>query len=202
MRPDSHALIVIDAQVDFCPGGRLAVADGDAVMPPINALMADFPSVVLSQDWHPADHASFADNHPGKAPFETVEAPYGTQVLWPAHCVQGTAGAEFHPALNANRADLVLRKGFRPGIDSYSAFQENDRATPTGLASYLRERGLNDLTFVGLATDFCVRWSAVDAVASGFRASVILDACRAIDLDGSLDAALAEMRGAGVEILG
>ena len=200
MRPETHALIVIDVQVDFCPGGRLAVTDGDAVVAPINALMGEFPTVILSQDWHPADHLSFADAHPGKAPFETVEAPYGTQVLWPAHCVQGTPGAAFHPGLEADRADLVLRKGFRREIDSYSAFQENDRATPTGLAGYLRERGLTDLTFAGLATDFCVRWSAVDAARLGFRAAAALGACRAIDLDGSLDAALAEMRGAGVEL--
>jgi nicotinamidase/pyrazinamidase len=201
MSDAGRALIVIDVQNDFCPGGALAVADGDAVVAPINALMAEFDAVVLTQDWHPGDHASFAERHPGKAPFETAEMAYGTQVLWPPHCVQGTPGAAFHADLAADRADLVIRKGFRREIDSYSAFFENDHATPTGLAGYLRERGLTELTFAGLATDFCVAWSALDAAKLGFSASVRLDACRAIDLDGSLDAALEGLREAGVRLL-
>jgi nicotinamidase/pyrazinamidase len=157
--------------------------------------------VILTQDWHPADHGSFAANHPGATPYSAIEAPYGPQVLWPAHCVQGTPGAAFHPGLRTDRADLVLRKGFRPAVDSYSAFFENDRATPTGLAGYLRERGLSRLTFVGLATDYCVRFSAVDAARLGFEARVVMSACRAIDLDGSLAAVEAEMRKSGVTLV-
>ena len=194
----TQALIVIDLQTDFCPGGRLAVAGGDEVVDAVNAMMAGHDAVVLTQDWHPADHASFAGNHPGAAPFSVTQMPYGPQVLWPAHCVIGTPGAAFHPRLDVDRADLVLRKGFRAGIDSYSAFFENDRTTATGLAGYLRDRGVTDLTFVGLALDFCVAWSAMDAARLGFRARVVEDACRAIDLDGSLDAARAAMRAAGV----
>ncbi|QIR83843.1 bifunctional nicotinamidase/pyrazinamidase [Paracoccus sp. AK26] len=194
------ALIVIDMQTDFCPGGALAVAGGDDIVTPINALMRDFGAVVLTQDWHPADHASFASNHPGTAPFSLTQMPYGPQVLWPDHCVIDTPGADFHPGLNLSRADLVIRKGFRPGIDSYSAFFENDRATPTGLAGYLRDRGLSDLTFVGLAHDFCVAWSAIDAARLGFTATVIEAATRAIDLDGSRDRARADMRAAGVNL--
>ncbi len=194
------ALIVIDMQQDFCPGGRLAVAGGDQITGPINDLMADYDAVVLTQDWHPQDHASFADNHPGAAPFSTVEMDYGPQVLWPAHCVIGTPGASFHPALALDCADLVIRKGFRPQIDSYSAFFENDRRTATGLAGYLRERGLEDLTFVGLAHDFCVAWSAMDAMRLGFRATVIEAATRAIDLNGSRGAARDDMRKAGVTL--
>ena len=194
----TQALIVIDLQTDFCPGGRLAVAGGDEVVDAVNAMMAGHDAVVLTQDWHPADHASFADNHPGAAPFSVTQMPYGPQVLWPAHCVIGTPGAAFHPRLDVDRADLILRKGFRAGIDSYSAFFENDRTTATGLAGYLRDRGVTDLTFVGLALDFCVAWSAMDAARLGFRARVVEDACRAIDLDGSLDAARAAMRAAGV----
>mgnify|MGYP002714197095 FL=1 len=194
------ALIVIDMQTDFCPGGALAVAGGDDIVTPINALMRDFGAVVLTQDWHPADHASFASNHPGTAPFSLTQMPYGPQVLWPDHCVIGTPGADFHPGLDLSRADLVIRKGFRPGIDSYSAFFENDRATPTGLAGYLRDRGLSDLTFVGLAHDFCVAWSAIDAARLGFTATVIEAATRAIDLDGSRDRARADMRAAGVNL--
>lgn len=194
------ALIVIDMQTDFCPGGALAVAGGDDIVTPINALMRDFGAVVLTQDWHPADHASFASNHPGTAPFSLTQMPYGPQVLWPNHCVIGTPGADFHPGLDLSRADLVIRKGFRPGIDSYSAFFENDRATPTGLAGYLRDRGLSDLTFVGLAHDFCVAWSAIDAARLGFTATVIEAATRAIDLDGSRDRARADMRAAGVNL--
>ena len=194
------ALIVIDMQTDFCPGGALAVAGGDDIVTPINALMRDFGAVVLTQDWHPADHASFASNHPGTAPFSLTQMPYGPQVLWPNHCVIGTPGADFHPGLDLSRADLVIRKGFRPGIDSYSAFFENDRATPTGLAGYLRDRGLSELTFVGLAHDFCVAWSAIDAARLGFTATVIEAATRAIDLDGSRDRARADMRAAGVNL--
>lgn len=193
-----RALIVIDMQADFCPGGALAVAGGDQVVGPINALMADFDAVVLTQDWHPADHASFAANHPGAAPFSLTDMPYGPQVLWPAHCVIGTPGADFHPGLDLSRADLVIRKGFRAQIDSYSAFFENDHETPTGLAGYLRDRGLRDLSFVGLAHDFCVGWSAIDAAKLGFTATVIENATRAIDLDGSLERARADMRAAGV----
>ncbi|WP_411838157.1 bifunctional nicotinamidase/pyrazinamidase [Paracoccus sp. ME4] len=194
----TQALIVIDLQTDFCPGGRLAVAGGDEVVEAVNAMMAGHDAVVLTQDWHPADHASFAGNHPGAAPFSVTQMPYGPQVLWPAHCVIGTPGAAFHPRLDVDRADLILRKGFRAGIDSYSAFFENDRTTATGLAGYLRDRGVTDLTFVGLALDFCVAWSAMDAARLGFRARVVEDACRAIDLDGSLDAARTAMRAAGV----
>lgn len=199
--PHAHrALVVVDFQNDFCPGGALPVSGGDEIAPLVNALLAQYPVRVLTQDWHPADHASFAARHPGRAPMETVEAPYGSQVLWPDHCVQGTEGARFHPALEADRADLVIRKGFRKEIDSYSAFQENDRSTPTGLAGYLRERGVEAVDFVGLALDFCVAWSALDAARLGFRATVHRAACRAIDHDGSLDAALARMRDAGVAL--
>ena len=192
-----HALIVIDVQNDFCPGGALAVAGGDEIIPRINALMSDFAVTVLTQDWHPADHSSFAENHPGAVPFSQIDVPYGVQTLWPAHCVQGTSGADFHPALRTE-ADLILRKGFRRAIDSYSAFFENDRSTPTGLAGYLRERGITELTFVGLALDFCVGWSAIDAATLGFRTRVLQGACRAIDLNGSLDAARGQMLAAGV----
>lgn len=194
----ARALIVIDMQNDFCPGGALAVAGGDQIVPAINTLMRDVDAVVLTQDWHPADHSSFADNHPGAAPFSLTQMPYGTQVLWPRHCVSRTAGADFYPALDVARADLILRKGFRAGIDSYSAFFENDRQTHTGLAGYLRERGLTDLIFVGLAHDFCVGWSAIDAAKLGFRATVLEHATRAIDLNGSLENARADMRAAGV----
>jgi nicotinamidase/pyrazinamidase len=197
----TEALIVIDVQNDFCPGGALAVAGGDEIVPEINAMLADYSVRVLTQDWHPADHASFAANHPGASPFSMVEMPYGPQVLWPVHCVQGTAGAAFHARLNADAADLVIRKGFRTGIDSYSAFFENDHTTPTGLEGYLRTRGATDLTLVGLATDFCVAYSALDAVRLGFDVKVRLSACRGIDLDGSLAAALEQMRNAGVKLV-
>lgn len=192
------ALIVIDVQNDFCPGGALAVAGGDAILAEVNALLGAFEVKVLTQDWHPADHASFAANHPGAAPFSMVEMPYGPQVLWPTHCVQGTAGAAFHPGLNVDAADLVIRKGFRAQIDSYSAFFENDRSTPTGLDGYLRDRGVGAVTLVGLATDFCVAYSALDAARLGYAVTVQMSACRAIDLDGSLAAACAQMRAAGV----
>jgi nicotinamidase/pyrazinamidase len=198
MRPANEALIVIDVQNDFCPGGALAVAEGDRIISRINGLMDDFATVVLTQDWHPADHASFAANHPGAAPFSLVTMPYGPQVLWPTHCVQGTPGAAFHPALRTDPAQLIVRKGFRPGIDSYSAFFENDHSTATGLDGYLRSRGVTDLTFVGLATDYCVAYSALDAAGLGFRACVLEGATRAIDLNGSLAEARAKMRAAGV----
>jgi nicotinamidase/pyrazinamidase len=200
MRPTTHALIVIDVQNDFCPGGALAVAEGDAIIPRINALMDDFAVRVLTQDWHPAGHLSFAASHPGAAPFSLTEMPYGPQVLWPVHCVQGTPGAGFHPALRTDPADLIIRKGFRRAIDSYSAFFENDRTTPTGLEGYLRSRGVTDLTFVGLATDYCVAYSALDAARLGFAATVLIDACRAIDLNGSLAEARARMSDAGVRL--
>jgi nicotinamidase/pyrazinamidase len=201
MRPATDALIVIDVQNDFCPGGALAVIDGDAIIPEINALMEDFQVRVLTQDWHPADHASFAANHPGKAAFSLIEMSYGPQVLWPVHCVQGTSGAGFHTGLRTDPADMVLRKGFRAAIDSYSAFFENDRTTPTGLEGYLRTRGVDHVTLVGLATDFCVAYSAVDAARLGFGVSVIEGACRAIDLDGSLETARRAMTEAGVVLL-
>lgn len=194
------ALIVIDAQVDFCPGGRLAVAGGDEIMAPINDLMADYDAVILTQDWHPADHSSFADNHPGAAPFSLVQMEYGQQVLWPQHCVIGSAGAGFHPALAVDVADMIIRKGYNPEIDSYSAFFENDHRTRTGLEGYLRERGLMRVDFVGLAHDFCVAWSAIDAAKLGFTARVIEDATRAIDLNGSRAAAREAMRAAGVTL--
>ena len=198
MRPAHHALIVIDVQNDFCPGGALAVAQGDAIVPQINALMGEFQTVVLTQDWHPVDHSSFAANHASAAAFSTVQMPYGAQTLWPSHCVQGTKGAEFHPALRSDLAQLVLRKGFRAVIDSYSALFENDKTTPTGLDGYLRARGIAGLSLVGIATDYCVAFSALDAVAQGFDVTVLQDACRAIDLDGSLARQQQAMAAAGV----
>ncbi|TDQ80643.1 nicotinamidase/pyrazinamidase [Dongia mobilis] len=193
-------LIVIDVQNDFCPGGALAVKDGDAIIPLVNRLIAGHEHVVLTQDWHPHGHSSFASSHAGKAPFETIELAYGAQTLWPDHCVQGTSGAAFHAGLDWTRAELVIRKGFRHAIDSYSAFYENDRSTPTGLAGYLRERGLGRLTLVGLATDFCVAYSAIDARRLGFETRVVMDACRAIDLGGSLAGAVADMQKTGVTL--
>lgn len=189
MRPANEALIVIDVQNDFCPNGALAVAGGDEIIPQINALMTEFQTVVLTQDWHPADHASFADNHAGAAAFSVTEMPYGPQVLWPRHCVQGSTGAEFHPDLQSDSAHLIVRKGFRAAIDSYSAFFENDHVTPTGLEGYLRARGVEKVTLVGLATDFCVAFSAIDAANLGFESVVLVDVCRAIDLNGSLEEA-------------
>ncbi len=196
----THALIVVDVQNDFCPGGALAVPEGDEIVAPINAMMEDYDAVILTQDWHPAGHSSFASEHDGKDPFDMTDMHYGPQVLWPDHCVQGTEGASFHPDLKTH-ADLVIRKGFRPGIDSYSAFFENDQKTPTGLEGYLKSRGINKLTLVGLATDFCVHFSAVDAARLGFDVTVRMDACRAIDLDGSLAAAEEAMRSAGVKLV-
>jgi nicotinamidase/pyrazinamidase len=200
MRPATDALIVIDLQNDFCPGGALAVAGGDEIIPRINDLMQDFPVRVLSQDWHPAGHTSFAASHPGAAPFSMIDMPYGPQVLWPVHCVQGTKGAAFHAGLDVDAAHLVLRKGFHPGIDSYSAFFENDRTTPTGLDGYLKSRGVTSVTLVGLATDFCVAWSAIDAARHGYAVTVLEGASRAIDLNGSLAEARRLMRDAGVRL--
>jgi len=196
---EDDLLLIIDVQTDFCTGGALAVADGDAVVPVVNRLAGRFQHVVLTQDWHPPRHSSFASSHSGSAPFDVVSMPYGQQTLWPDHCVQGTPGAAFHPQLATERAELVIRKGFRPEIDSYSAFYENDRRTPTGLAGYLNERGLTRVFLAGLATDFCVYYSALDARRLGFAAVLVEAGCRAIDLSGSLDAARAGMAAAGVQ---
>jgi nicotinamidase/pyrazinamidase len=198
---EREVLIVVDPQRDFCPGGALAVPRGDEIVPAVNRLARRFAHVILTQDWHPPGHASFASAHPGRQPFATIEAAYGPQTLWPDHCVQGTLGAEFHPGIELPQVELIIRKGYRPAIDSYSAFRENDRRTPTGLAGYLRERGFERLTLCGLATDFCVFYSAIDARAAGFATSVALNACRGIDMDGSVAQALAAMRGAGVNLL-
>ena len=197
----TDVLIVVDVQNDFCPGGALPVADGDSVLAPINRIAPRFEHIVLTQDWHPANHVSFAAAHPGKQPYDSIELAYGPQTLWPTHCVQGTHGAEFHSDLRLTRAELILRKGFRPQIDSYSAFFENDRATPTGLAGYLRERGLTRAFFAGLAYDFCVGFSALDARRLGFEAVVLRDACGAIDLNGSAAAMDAELAKAGVAVI-
>ncbi len=194
-------LLVTDVQNDFCPGGALAVADGDAVIPVIHRLAPLFEHIILTQDWHSPHHASFAHEHPGKHPFENVQVSYGEQTLWPDHCVQGTRGAQFHPDLKLTRAELILRKGFRPHIDSYSAFFENDRTTATGLCGYLRERSITRVFAVGLAYDFCVGYSALDARRLGFDAIVIRDACRAIDLNGSVARMEAEFASAGVEVI-
>jgi nicotinamidase/pyrazinamidase len=191
-------LVVVDLQNDFMPGGALAVPRGDEVVPIVNRLMARFENVVLTQDWHPRRHASFASAHPGHKPFETIRLAYGTQVLWPDHCVQGTLGAALHPDLDATRAQLLIRKGHHAGIDSYSAFLEADRKTTTGLAGYLRERNIGKLYVCGLATDFCVAWTALDARAAGFENTVIEESCRAIDLDSSLERAWSDMIAAGV----
>lgn len=195
------ALIVIDLQNDFCPGGALAVEEGDRIVAGVNALMADFDAVILTQDWHPAGHSSFASSHSGKAPYDMIEMPYGPQVLWPDHCVQGSEGAAFHRDLNQTRADLIIRKGYNPAIDSYSAFFENDHKTPTGLEGYLRTRGIDTLTMVGLALDFCVNYSCVDAARLGFDVTVRTDLCRAIDLNGSLESARQDMAQAGVVLV-
>jgi nicotinamidase/pyrazinamidase len=195
----SHALIVIDVQNDFCPGGALAVAGGNEIVPGINAAMAGFDAVILTQDWHPAGHSSFASSH-DTAPMSVIDMPYGPQVLWPDHCIQGAQGAQFHADLAVGRADMIIRKGYNPAIDSYSAFFENDHKTPTGLEGYLRTRGVSKLTMVGLATDFCVNYSAVDAAKLGFDVTVTMDLCRAIDFDGSLAAAKGGMISAGVTL--
>jgi nicotinamidase/pyrazinamidase len=196
-----NALIIIDVQNDFCPGGALAVQGGHEVVPLINRLIREHDHVVLTQDWHPADHKSFASQHLARKPFETIQVDYGSQTLWPDHCVQGSAGAEFHPQLAWSKAELIVRKGFRRGIDSYSAFFENDRATPTGLGGYLKERGIQELFLAGLATDFCVGFSAIDARKLSFGVTVIENACRAIDLQGSLARMKQEWAKAGVKVV-
>jgi nicotinamidase/pyrazinamidase len=195
----ADALLVIDLQNDFCPGGALGIAGGDEIVPLVNALAQRFAHVLLTQDWHPAGHISFASAHPGAKPYETIAAPYGTQALWPDHCVQNTRGAKFHPALDIPHVELILRKGFRPQIDSYSAFLENDHFTPTGLAGYLRERGLTRLFLCGMAYDFCVRHSAVDGTALDFECIVIEDATRAVKLSGSIDATRLAFAEAGIQ---
>jgi nicotinamidase/pyrazinamidase len=202
LNPDSDVLLIIDIQNDFCPGGALAVAGGDSIIGLINQVARRFKHKILTQDWHPQGHRSFASSHPGQAAFSRVQMTYGEQTLWPDHCVQGSRGAEFHAQLSVPDAELIIRKGFRPGIDSYSAFFENDQTTPTGLTGYLRERALKRVFMCGLATDFCVGFSALDARRQGFETAVLLDASRAIDLDGSLAQATARMRDADVSLVG
>jgi len=198
---DRDVLLIVDIQNDFCPGGALAVPQGDEIVPAVNRLAGSFAHVILTQDWHPRGHTSFASSHPGKRPFDTIELPYGPQILWPDHCVQETEGAAFHPALDVPHAELVVRKGFRSAIDSYSAFRENDRRTPTGLAGYLKERGFERITLCGLATDFCVSFSAIDGRETGFEVRVATNACRGIDVDGSITKAMRSMSEAGVMLL-
>lgn len=195
------ALLVIDVQNDFIPGGRLPVPEGERIVPLINRLARQFKQVVIAQDWHPSGHISFASSHPGRQPYEVIQLPYGPQTLWPEHCVQTSAGAELHPELDLPHAQLIIRKGCNPDIDSYSAFLEADRSTTTGLAGYLKERGVDTVYMVGLALDVCVMFSALDARAAGFNACVVVDACRAIDLDGSLAAAITRMQEAGVSLI-
>ena len=195
-----EALLVIDVQNDFCPKGALAVAGGDMIIQPINAEMDKFDIVVLTQDWHPADHKSFASSHENKKPFDIVKMSYGDQVLWPNHCIQGSMGARFHPDLNHTRADVIIRKGSNPAVDSYSAFYENDKVTPTGLHGYLKNRDVTKLTLVGLATDYCVAFSALDAAKLGYAVTVRLDMARGIDSDGSLKAAIDKMSKAGINL--
>jgi len=200
LRPTDEALIIIDIQNDFCPGGALAVNEGDEIVAGVNALMPEFQTIVLTQDWHPQGHSSFASSHEGAEIMSLIEMPYGPQVLWPDHCIQGSHGAEFHSDLNVDAAHMIVRKGFRPQIDSYSAFFENDQTTPTGLEGYLRSRDVKKLTMVGLATDFCVNYSALDGAKQGFEVLVELGLCRGIDLDGSMAAALSGLKDAGVNI--
>jgi nicotinamidase/pyrazinamidase len=199
LNSSTDALLIIDLQNDFCPGGALAVTDGDKIVPAINALAQRFEHVLLTRDWHPAKHISFASAHPGAQPYTSIPASYGLQTLWPDHCVQGTLGAELHPNLSVSHAELILRKGFREDIDSYSAFLENDHLTPTGLAGYLRERGLKRLFLCGLAYDFCVRFSAIDGTALDFECLVIEDACRAVGLPGSVVATDQAFEEAGIQ---
>lgn len=196
-----NALLIIDVQNDFCPGGSLAVPKGDSVIPVINSLIPKFDAVIQTQDWHTAGHHSFASSHDGKNPYDTVELEYGTQVLWPDHCVQGTKGAEFHKDLNTTKTEVIIRKGFRKEIDSYSTFFENDQKTRTGLTGYLRERGITDLYATGLATDFCVKWSVIDGIKENFNVHVIEDAVRGIDIEGSVSQAWKEMKKAGAAVL-
>ena len=195
------ALLVIDVQNDFTPGGQLAVPEGDLIVPLINRLSGLFKQVIIAQDWHPSGHASFASSHPGRKPYDVIQLPYSEQVLWPDHCVQGTVGAQFHCELKLPHAQLIIRKGCNPDIDSYSAFVEADRRTTTGLAGYLKERGIDTVYMVGLALDFCVMFSALDARAAGFNTFVVLDACRAIDMEGSLATAMERMQTAGVGLI-
>ena len=202
MHSASHALLVIDMQNDFCPGGKLEVKDGDAIIPGINKLMAEFRTVILTQDWHPKGHSSFATSHKGAEPFSVIDMSYGPQVLWPDHCVQGSKGASFHQKLDIDPADLIIRKGFRPDVDSYSAFFENDHETPTGLHGYCQERRIDRLTLVGLATDFCVNYSALDAARLGYAVTVRQDLCRAIDMNASLEDARTAMLSANVVLEG
>lgn len=192
------ALLIVDVQNDFCPGGALAVPDGDKVVPVINHLIDHFDTIIQTQDWHPKNHSSFASSHPEKNLYDVVEMKYGTQVLWPDHCVQGTKGADFHPDLKTDKTQVIIRKGFRREIDSYSTFFENDHKTTTGLAGYLKERGITDLYAVGLATDFCVKWSVIDGIDEGFNMHIVEDAVAGIDLDGSLEQAWKEMKEKGV----
>ena len=195
-----QALIVIDLQNDFCPGGALAVEGGDEIVPLVNDLIRNFDHVIMTQDWHPAGHSSFASSHAGKQAFQSIDMPYGPQTLWPDHCIQVSIGSDFHPGLAWAKAELVIRKGFRHDIDSYSAFFENDHRTPTGLAGYLRERGIREITLCGLATDFCVAYSTLDAIEQGFAVTVRLDACRGINLNGSIETMLGRMREAGARL--
>jgi nicotinamidase/pyrazinamidase len=195
---ENRVLLVVDVQNDFCPGGALAVPGGDEIIPLINKLSRRFAHVILTQDWHCDDHLSYASSHPGRKPFEMTELSYGPQVLWPDHCTRGTPGADFHPALDVANCELTLRKGYMREVDSYSAFFENDRKTPTGLTGYLRERGLSRLFIAGLATDFCVAYTALDARRLGFEVTVIEEACRGLDVDGSLGQAWTQMERAGV----
>ena len=201
LEKSNSCLLVIDVQQDFCPGGSLAVPQGDHVVKPINKMIESFSNVVLTQDWHPNAHSSFSSSHQGTQPFSEVEMPYGIQTLWPDHCVQNSSGAEFHPELNTASAQTIIRKGFRHEIDSYSAFFENDGETVTGLEGWLASKQIKDLYLAGLATDYCVAYSALDAVRLGFNAAVILSACRAIDLDGSLNRQLTKMHQAGITLL-
>ena len=201
-RDDRDVLVIVDIQNDFCPGGALAVPQGDEIVSAVNRLAAEFTHVVLTQDWHPRGHASFASSHPGRQPFDTIDVAYGEQILWPDHCVQGTRGADFHRDLTVPHAELVLRKGFRAAINSYSAFFENDHRTPTGLVGYLKERRFERIALCGLATDFCVFYSALDGCRAGFEVTVVTEACRGIDIDGSLAIAIHSMKEAGVTLLG
>ena len=200
LKADNTALLVIDVQNDFCQGGQLAVQDGDEVVAPINLMMASAAHIVATQDWHPAGHASFAKSHQGRSPFDTIEVSYGMQTLWPDHCVQGSSGADFHPELQIDSAQMIIRKGFRATIDSYSAFFENDQTTVTGLHGYLQNKSVSQLVLTGLATDYCVAYSALDAARLGYDVDVVLPACRAIDLDGSMSAATQQMRAAGITL--
>lgn len=196
-----NALLIVDLQNDFCEGGALEVPGGSTIVPTVNKLIESFDAVIQTQDWHPAGHASFASSHDGKDPYDTIDMDYGTQVLWPDHCVQGSEGAEFHPELNTTKTQVIIRKGFRPEVDSYSAFYENDHDTKTGLTGYLKTRGITDLYAVGLATDFCVKWSVLDGLKEGFNLHIVKDAVKGIDIDGSVDEAWKEMKSKGVNVI-